>query len=232
MPTEIERKFLTTHDQWKTLAPAIPYRQGYINSDRGHQVLIKNLTSPGRTSGFLEIRSPLLRDPIEFLIPIKDSIELHQTLCFNLKEQTCNGTTETLGHLSTQKGHTLRVRIAGNQGIFTIKAKTVGISRAEFEFEIPIATAEQLLDRLCEKPQIEKTRRKIPYAGFIWEVDEFLGDNLGLVIAEIELQSETQSFVKPDWIGLEVTGDRRYNNSSLAQMPYSTWTQKQRPSFT
>ncbi len=223
MPIEIERKFLTTHDAWKSLAPAVPYRQGYMNSDRNHQVRVKTITVPGRTSGFIEIRSAQLLEPLEFLIPIQEATELQATLCFDVTEHIHNGTTEKIGHLSTSAGHTLRFRIAGTQGIFTIKAKTKGISRAEFEFELPMLTAEHLLNKLCEKPQIEKTRRKISHEGFIWEVDEFLGDNLGLVIAEIELTHETQSFAKPDWIGLEVSGDKRYNNSSLAQKPYSTW---------
>ncbi len=223
MSIEIERKFLTTHDAWKTLAPAIPYRQGYMNSDRGHQVRVKTITSPGRTSGWIELRSAQLLEPLEFLIPIQDATALQSQLCVDLTHQDHNGTTETIGHLRTSAGHTLRFRIAGTQGIFTIKAKTVGISRAEFEFDLPVATAEHLLDKLCEKPQIEKTRRKIPHEGFIWEVDEFLGDNLGLVIAEIELSHEAQPFTKPDWIGPEVTGDKRYNNSSLAQKPYRTW---------
>lgn len=223
MPIEIERKFLTLNEDWKPLAPAVPYRQGYLNSDRGHQVQVKTLSAPGRTSGWIVLRSAQLLEPIEFLIPIQESIELQQQLCFDLSETQYNGTCETIGHLSTNAGHTLRFRIAGTQGFFTIKAKTVGISRAEFEFDLPVATAEHLLNQLCEKPQIEKTRRKIPYDGFIWEVDEFLGDNLGLVIAEIELTDETQSFTKPDWIGPEVTGDKRYNNSQLAQNPYRTW---------
>lgn len=223
MATEIERKFLTRSDGWKSLAEPVLYRQGYLNSDRGHQVRVKTIATPGRTSGFIELRSPQLIDPVEFLIPIQDAMSLHQDLCFDGTTQTHAGITETIGSLSTQAGHTLRFRIAGSQGFFTIKTKTVGLSRAEFEFELPIATAESLLDRLCEKPQIEKTRRKIPYEGFVWEVDEFLGENLGLVIAEIELTHEAQPFLQPDWIGREVTGEKRYNNSSLVRNPYSTW---------
>jgi adenylate cyclase len=224
MPIEIERKFLTTHDTWKTLAPAVPYRQGYMNSDRDrHQVRVKTITAPGRTSGWIVLRSAQLPEPLEFMIPIQDAVQLHENLCFDVTQQTHNGTIETIGHLSTNAGHTLRFRIAGTQGFFTIKAKTVGISRAEFEFDLPVTLAEHLLNKLCEKPQIEKTRRKISYEGFIWEVDEFLGDNLGLVIAEIELTDEAQSFTKPDWIGQEVSGDKRYNNSQLAQNPYCTW---------
>jgi adenylate cyclase len=224
MATEIERKFLTRSDVWKHLAPPVLYRQGYMNSDRGHEVIVKTIAAPGRTSGFIEIRSAQLMEPIEFLIPIQEAIALQDELCFAHSEQTYNGTTEKVGHLSTQVGHTLRFRLAGTQGIFTIKAKTIGISRAEFEFELAAITAEYLLNRLCEQPQIEKTRRKIPHQGFIWEVDEFLGDNHGLIVAEIELNHENQSFTKPDWIGLEVTGDKRYNNSKLAKNPYNGWS--------
>lgn len=224
MATEIERKFLTRSDVWKHLAPPVLYRQGYMNSDRGHQVRVKTLAAPGRTSGFIEIRSAQLIEPIEFLIPIHEAIALQEDLCFDVDQQTANGITEKVGHLSTEVGHTLRLRLAGNQGIFTIKAKTVGISRAEFEFELPFITAEHLFTRLCEKPYIEKTRRKISHEGFIWEVDEFLGDNHGLIVAEIELNHEDQAFTKPDWIGREVTGDKRYNNSKLAKNPYNTWS--------
>ncbi len=223
MSTEIERKFLTLNDDWKTLATPVPYRQGYINSDRGHQVLIHTQTDPGRTSGFLEIRSPNLSVPIEHLIPIQDAIALQEQLCFDLKIITDSGCTRRTGSLSTNAGHTLRSRIAGDRGIFTIKTKTVGISRSEFEFEIPVVAAQQLLNRVCKQPQIDKTRRKIAYEGFIWEVDEFAGENLGLVIAEVELSHEAQSFTKPHWIGREVTGDRRYYNSALAQTPFTRW---------
>jgi adenylate cyclase len=223
MSTEIERKFLTINDDWKTLATPVRYRQGYMNSDRGHQVLIHTNTDPGRTSGFLEIRSPNLQFPIEHLIPIQDAVALHEQLCFDLTTTTDSGCTRRTGSLSTNAGHTLRSRIAGNRGIFTIKTKTVGISRSEFEFEIPIVAAEQLLNTVCEQPQIDKTRRKITHEGFIWEVDEFAGENLGLVIAEIELSHEAQSFTKPHWVGPEVTGDRRYYNSALAQTPFTKW---------
>ncbi len=224
MSTEIERKFLTLNNDWKPLATPVPYRQGYINSDRGHRVLIHTNTDPGRTSGFLEIRSPNLPTPIECLIPIQDAKALHEQLCFDLRTTTNSGFTRRTGALSTKAGHTLRSRIAGDRGFFTIKTKTVGISRSEFEFEIPIGTAEQLLDTVCEQPQIDKTRRKIAHEGFIWEVDEFAGENLGLVIAEIELSHEDQRFTKPHWIGSEVTGDRRYNNSALAKNPFTRWS--------
>jgi len=126
------------------------------------------------------------------------------------------------GYLSRAKERTVRVRIAGDSAFLTIKGAAQGISRVEFEYSIPIADARQLLT-LCEQPLIEKTRRKIPFAGFVWEVDEFLGDNLGLVVAEIELPREDAEFVRPDWVGEEVTYDPRYFNANLGRHPFSRW---------
>jgi len=93
----------------------------------------------------------------------------------------------------------------------------------EYEYEIPVEDANVLLDELCEKPIIEKNRYKIEFAGFIWEVDEFFGENKGLIVAEIELESEDQQFEKPEWVGDEVSGDPRYFNSNLIKNPYSSW---------
>lgn len=126
------------------------------------------------------------------------------------------------GYLNRDKARTVRVRIAGERAFLTIKGLTQGVSRAEFEYAIPVEDARQLL-ALCEQPLIEKLRRKIPFAGFVWEVDEFLGDNLGLVVAEIELPSEDSEFAKPDWVGQEVTHDQRYFNSNLSQHPFNCW---------
>jgi len=95
--------------------------------------------------------------------------------------------------------------------------------RPEFEYEIPMQDAEQILENICEKPILDKIRYRVKHSGFIWEVDEFLGDNAGLVIAEIELAAENQSFIKPDWVGAEVTGDPRYFNSNLIKNPYKSW---------
>lgn len=122
------------------------------------------------------------------------------------------------GYLNRDKTRTVRVRIAGDQAFLTIKGITQGASRAEFEYPIPVADAKALL-AMCEQPLIEKYRRKITYEGFVWEVDEFLGENLGLVVAEIELPSEDTQFPKPEWIGEEVTQDERYYNSNLSRNP-------------
>lgn len=126
------------------------------------------------------------------------------------------------GYLNRSKERTVRIRVAGEQGYLTIKGATSGVSRAEFEYEIPLADAQQMLT-LCDGPLIEKYRRKISYEGMLWEVDEFLGENQGLVVAEIELESEYQKFAKPDWVGEEVTQDARYYNSNLSAQPFCKW---------
>lgn len=154
MPTEIERKFLVTGDDWRELAQAVRYRQGYLLAD---------------------------------------------------------------------KERTVRVRTVGDTGYITIKGQSNGISRLEYEYKIPVTEAEEMLQQLCQKPLIEKNRTTIPYKGFHWEVDEFFGENKGLIIAEIELATENQPFDKPDWIGREVSDDPRYFNACLAQTPFSRW---------
>ena len=127
------------------------------------------------------------------------------------------------GYLCSDPMRTVRVRVEGGQGTLTIKGKSSGATRGEWEYPIPLDEASELLDRLCERPLIEKYRRRIPHAGHIWEVDEFLGANQGLVVAEIELSSETESFDPPGWIGAEVTDDPRYFNSNLIRHPFTQW---------
>lgn len=126
------------------------------------------------------------------------------------------------GYLNRDKLRTVRVRIAGEEAFLTIKGESVGARRAEFEYPIPLWDARELL-ALCEQPLIEKNRRKILHEGFVWEVDEFLGENLGLVVAEIELPSEDTGFECPEWVGEEVTADVRYFNSNLSRTPFSSW---------
>jgi len=127
------------------------------------------------------------------------------------------------GYLSSQRERVVRVRIEGQHAMLTIKGANVGTARGEWEYPIPLADANELLDGLCEQPLIEKYRRRIMYAGMVWEVDEFLGANFGLVVAEIELHSVDQPFEKPDWIGEEVSDDARYYNANLIRHPYSQW---------
>ena len=126
------------------------------------------------------------------------------------------------GYLNSLKERVVRARTMGPKAALTIKGITVGATRLEFEYEIPMDDCNQLLD-LCEQPIIEKTRYKIPFGGLIWEVDEFHGVNDGLVVAECELESEDQSIDKPEWIGDEVTGDSRYFNSNLIANPFTAW---------
>jgi len=118
----------------------------------------------------------------------------------------------------------VRVRIAGEVGWLTVKGVTTGSTRQEFEYEIPLADAQAML-QLCEPSLVEKNRRVIEFAGNDWEVDEFLGENEGLVVAEIELQSEQQGFETPNWVGSEVTDDRRYFNSYLSANPFQSWAE-------
>jgi adenylate cyclase len=127
------------------------------------------------------------------------------------------------GYISRQSGRTVRIRTCNNEGYLTIKGRSTGITRLEFEYTIPLEDANILLDQLCEQPLLEKIRYLVDYKGFIWEIDEFLGDNRGLLIAEIELEEEDQPFAKPGWIGVEVTGDIRYYNSSLIRNPFIRW---------
>ncbi len=126
------------------------------------------------------------------------------------------------GYLLADERRTIRVRIAGNSGYLTIKGKSGGMSREEFEYSIPVEDANELL-KLSIAPVIEKKRSRIGWEGKVWEVDEFEGKNKGLILAEIELKSEDEIFAIPPWIGKEVTGNIRYYNSYLSQNPYSEW---------
>ena len=133
------------------------------------------------------------------------------------------GTTYRQGYLNSAKERTVRVRIIDDKGYLTVKGISRGAVRVEYEYEIPRAEAKAMLDDLCEKPLIEKMRCKIEFKGFVWEVDEFFGENQGLLVAEVELESEEQIFVKPEWVGEDVTGDPKYFNANLIHHPYSKW---------
>ncbi|MCP4746964.1 MAG: CYTH domain-containing protein [Desulfobacteraceae bacterium] len=133
------------------------------------------------------------------------------------------GITYRQGYLNSVKERVVRVRTIGGKGFLTIKGITTGATRAEYEYPIPEQDATAMLHDLCEKPIIEKKRYKIGFAGLTWEVDEFFGENQGLIVAEVELESEQQQFEKPPWIGEEVTGDPKYFNSSLIINPFTKW---------
>lgn len=130
------------------------------------------------------------------------------------------------GYISTNPMATVRVRVAGDKGYIAVKSKRTGITRLEYEYEIPVEDANRMLENLCQKPLIEKYRYILNYEGYTWEIDEFLGDNEGLVVAEIELEDEEQEFIKPDFVGEEVTFDYRYRNSNLVKNPYKNWKDK------
>lgn len=133
-----------------------------------------------------------------------------------------NGTLIRQGYLNSATERVVRVRTTGDKASLTIKGPNLGATRAEFEYEIPLADALQLFE-LCEQPLIEKTRTLVPANGLIWEVDEFHGVNQGLTVVECELESEDQVVTPPAWVGQEVTGDPRYFNSNLVARPFTMW---------
>lgn len=126
------------------------------------------------------------------------------------------------GYLHADEAKAIRVRLKGNKGYLTLKGKTTGATRSEFEYEIPAAEAQELLDTMAVS-ELSKIRYTVRVEGKVWEVDEFLGDNQGLLMAEIELEHEDETFPLPDWAGQEVTHDACYYNANLAVIPFSKW---------
>ena len=137
--------------------------------------------------------------------------------------EMAEGTRYRQGFLSTEPERTVRVRVAGTRGSITVKGKSLGARRAEFEYEIPVADAERMLDTLCKRPLIEKVRYVLAVGAHTWEIDVFEGDNAGRGVAEIELRREDEAFETPEWVGDEVTDDPRYFNSNLVANPYRAW---------
>jgi adenylate cyclase len=127
------------------------------------------------------------------------------------------------GYLSKNSSCTVRIRTMNSMGFLTVKGKSTGISRQEFEYEVPTMEAEELL-LLCTGAIVEKTRYFVSYQGKTWELDVFKGANEGLVVAEIELKKEDEPFEMPEWAGEDVSHDKRYSNSNLSQNPYKSWT--------
>lgn len=126
------------------------------------------------------------------------------------------------GYLANTARASIRVRVAGEEAWISVKAMTPGMARAEYEYPVPAAEAAEMLDGLCERPFVEKWRHRVPWSGgLVWEIDEFLGDNSGLVVAELELDRVDQAFERPDWLGIEVTDDLRFYNFRLATTPWS-----------
>lgn len=139
------------------------------------------------------------------------------------RENVSNSVIYKQGYLSSQPTSSIRVRISDKQAWLNIKSATIGTQRAEYEYEIPLSDAQEILNNLCLKPVIEKTRHFVKHENHLWEIDEFYGENAGLIVAEIELNSVDEIFEKPEWIGEEVTQDVRYYNNNLAREPYSQW---------
>lgn len=140
----------------------------------------------------------------------------------NWKEIVLEQKEISQGYLSASPNRTVRVRIMGKVGFLTIKSKSKGSVRSEFEYEIPLDDAKELME-LCEKPILAKTRHWVKHENHTWEIDVFEKENKGLVVAEIELTREDESFLIPDWIGKEVTEETKYYNSQLIENPYSNW---------
>ncbi len=126
-------------------------------------------------------------------------------------------------YLNSSKERVVRVRIEGELAFLTIKGINQGISRSEWEYAIPLHEAQEMFESVCEQASIEKLRYRITFGKHLWEVDEFLGENVGLCIAEVELSSEQESFLRPDWLGKEVSHDHRYANAQLFKFPYTQW---------
>jgi adenylate cyclase len=134
------------------------------------------------------------------------------------------GTPYSQGYLVGSKHASVRVRLEGEHAFINIKSATIDITRQEFEYEIPVNDANELLETLCEKPLISKTRYHVNYDKHTWEIDVFAGDNEGLVVAEIELKDKDEAFTKPGWLGEEVSDDIRYYNVNLVKHPFKDWS--------
>ncbi|MCQ9327400.1 CYTH domain-containing protein [Neisseria dentiae] len=141
--------------------------------------------------------------------------------------RTLAGEPETMrqGYLSVEKEHTIRVRIIGNRAWLTLKGYISDVARSEFEYEIPLSHAETMMQTMCPF-KLEKRRYKIDYQGFVFEIDEYFGDNAPLIVAELELPSEDAAFAEPEWLGEEITCNGRFTNAYLSKHPYSEWGER------
>ena len=140
------------------------------------------------------------------------------------RESASAGMRYRQGYLSTDPGNSVRVRVSGDRAWLNIKSATVGVTRREYEYEIPAADAHGILEELCVKPLIEKMRFIVEHDSRDWEIDVFEGDNAGLVVAEIELESADEVFTLPAWAGEDVSSDVRYYNQRLVEHPFSSWS--------
>jgi adenylate cyclase len=153
------------------------------------------------------------------------AVEIERKYLINLNQIGTleNGNRIKQGYITTNKDAVVRVRVKNDKGYLTIKGSNIGVSRLEFEYEIPLVEANEMLDKLCQKPIIDKTRYLIDFEKHIWEIDIFYGDNEGLVIAEVELVDVNEEIKLPLWIKEEVSGDIKYYNSNLMKYPYNQW---------
>jgi adenylate cyclase len=149
----------------------------------------------------------------------------HKFLITNDKwrDNADEGTYLVQGYMGSNEKSSIRIRINGDSANLNIKSKTIGIQRSEYDYPIPVGEAKEILESLCEKPFIEKTRFQVMHDGHEWEIDVFAGDNEGLIVAEIELNSTDEEFSRPDWVGEDVSDDPRYYNICLVTHPYKDW---------
>jgi adenylate cyclase len=141
----------------------------------------------------------------------------------NWRDKTEKSTQFCQGYLQGSEKSSVRIRIEGDKSNLNIKGATLGVKRQEFEYPIPMEDAKDLLSTLCDEPLVEKTRHYITAGKHVWEIDEFAGDNEGLIVAEIELDDENDTFEAQDWLGQEVSHEKRYYNSMLIKNPYKNW---------
>lgn len=139
------------------------------------------------------------------------------------REQAGPGQFMAQGYLGSEPACSVRVRVAGERAWLNIKSATVGVERDEYEYPIPAEDGRRMLETLARRPLIEKTRFIVRHGVHLWEIDEFAGDNAGLVVAEVELTAVDEPFERPDWLGEEVSDDPRYLNAALVEHPYRDW---------
>lgn len=139
------------------------------------------------------------------------------------QEHADEGINIVQGYMGSNAKSSIRIRINGDSANLNIKSKTIGIQRSEYDYAIPLDEAKEMLENLCDKPYVEKTRYHVDYKGHEWEIDVFAGENAGLIVAEIELSSTQEHFELPEWLGDEVSDDPRYYNICLVTHPYKTW---------
>ena len=139
------------------------------------------------------------------------------------RDHTDAGIQITQGYMLSNDKSSVRIRVNGDSANLNIKSKTLGMQRSEYEYAIPLDDAREMLTALCDQPYIDKTRFHVPHEGHVWEIDVFAGENEGLIVAELELDSPDEAFALPDWLGKEVTDDPRYYNICLVTHPYKNW---------